>query len=80
MKYITFYRESNKFDDIINDVSFKKHIDEVTTWYQYCRITLHSDVNDTIYSYMTIKYGDEMVNKLTNDYSPVINVDYTPKR
>jgi hypothetical protein len=80
MKYFTFCRESNNFDDIINDVSFKKHIDYLTTWTNHCRIGINEKNNDNIFSYITIKYGDEMINALTKDHSPIMNIDYIPKK
>jgi hypothetical protein len=78
MKYFTFRRESNNFDDILNDVSFKKHIDDIITWDEHLRIGMQE--NDKISSYITLKYGDEMITKLTADYSPVPNIDYIPIR
>jgi hypothetical protein len=32
------------------------------------------------FSYITLKYGDEMRNRLTKDYSPIPNEDYIPIR
>ena len=78
MKYFTFNREDNNFDDILNDVNLKKVIDLKMTWYQYLMIGMIDD--DKVTSYVTLKYGDEMVGELTKDYSPIIGVDYTPKR
>lgn len=79
MKYITFYRESNKFDDILGDINLKKHIHEKIIWLNFLRIGLNDD-KDTLFSYITLKYGDEMRTKITEDYSPIANVDYTPIR
>ena len=81
MKYYTFYRESNNFDDILNDVILKKSIDEVIRWYQYLVIGLHeTEKNNQNSSYITLKYGDEMQNDLVKDRSPIPGVDYVPKR
>lgn len=81
MKYYTFYRESNKFDDILNDAILKKSIDEVITWYQHLVIGVYeTDKTDQNNSYITLKYGDEMQNDLVKDRSPVPGVDYMPKR
>lgn len=81
MKYYTFYRESNKFDDILNDAILKKSIDEVVTWYQHLVIGVYeTDKTDQNNSYITLKYGDEMQNDLVKDRSPVPGVDYMPKR
>ena len=78
MKYFTFTRENNDFDDILKDVNLKKVIDQKISWYQYLMIGMNDD--DKITSYITLKYGDEMVGELTKDYSPIIGVDYTPKK
>ena len=81
MKYYTFYRESNKFDDILNDAILKKSIDEIVTWYQHLVIGVHeTDKTDQNSSYITLKYGDEMQNDLVKDRSPVPGIDYVPKR
>jgi hypothetical protein len=81
MKYYTFYRESNKFDDILNDAILKKSIDEIVTWYQHLVIGVYeTDKTDQNSSYITLKYGDEMQNDLVKDRSPVPGVDYVPKR
>jgi len=77
MKYITFYRESNNFDDILNDINLKKHVHEKIRWYNFLRIGLKDD-KATLFSYITLKFGDEMRTKLTEDYSPIPNVDYIP--
>jgi len=79
MKYITFYRESNNFDDILKDINLKKHIHEKIKWLNYLRIGINEG-KDTLFSYITLKYGDEMRNSFTKDYSPTPNVDYTPIR
>jgi hypothetical protein len=78
MNYYNFYRESNKFDDILNDSSIKKHIIERTTWTSFLRICVNDD--DKLKSYITLKYGDEMRSNLTEDYSPIPNKDYIPIR
>jgi hypothetical protein len=81
MKYYTFYRESNNFDDILNDAMLKKSIDEVIRWYQYLIIGLYETTkNNQNNSYITLKYGDEMTNNLVKDYSPIPGVDYVPKK
>ncbi len=81
MRYYTFYRENNNFDDILNDSILKKSIDEVTTWYQHLMIGVYeTEKNNQNNSYITLKYGDEMINDLIKDHSPVPGVDYIPKR
>ena len=79
MKYYTFYRESNNFDDILNDNIIKKIIDEQIRWYQYLIIGMQ-DSNEQSFSYITLKYGDEMKQDLVKDHSPIPGIDYIPKR
>jgi hypothetical protein len=78
MKYFTFSREDNNFDDILKDVNLKKRIDFKLRWYQHLMIGMVED--DRTSSYITLKYGDEMVNEMVKDFSPIPGVDYTPKR
>jgi hypothetical protein len=79
MKYFTFWRESNKFADIMSDPVLKKLIKHKITWYRYLMIGIEED-QEKILSYITLKYGDEMKNELIPDRSPVAGVDYLPKR
>ncbi len=79
MKHYTFYRENDKFDDILKDPVIKKHIYTKITWRGYLRIALNDD-DDKLTSYITLKYGDEMKpNSLVTDRTPVPFVDYQPK-
>jgi len=81
MRYYTFYRESNNFDDILKDPILKKDIDEVIHWDQYLIIGLYeTEKNNQNNSYITLKYGDEMKNDLIKDRSPIPGVDYIPKK
>jgi len=81
MRYYTFYRESNNFDDILKDPILKKSIDEVISWYQYLIIGLHeTEKNNQNSSYITLKYGDDIRTNLTKDYTPKPNIDYIPIR
>lgn len=79
MKYYTFYRENNNFDDILNDQIIKKIIDEKVRWFQHLIIGMN-DKHDQTFSYITLKYGDEMKQDVVKDFSPVPGVDYIPKR
>ena len=79
MKYFTFGRSHNNFTDILTDPSVKKVIDEVVTWHNHLMIGMQ-DVNEGTFSYITLKYGDDIVTDLTPDYSPIPNKDYTPTR
>jgi hypothetical protein len=79
MKYYTFYRENNNFDDILNDTIIKKIIDEKLRWYQYLIIGMN-DKHEQSFSYITLKYGDEMKQELVKDFTPIPGIDYIPKR
>ena len=78
MKYYTFYRENNKFDDILTDPAIKSKIYYVSTWTQHLMISL--DSTESTISYITLKYSDDMVDNLTKSFTPVPGVDYFPKR
>jgi hypothetical protein len=80
MKYYTFYRENNNFDDIESDNIVKKFADTKIKWYQYFMIAMKKDGNDQNFSMLTLKYGEDMVNNLTKDFTPVAGVDYIPKK
>lgn len=78
MKYITFYRESSDFEDILKDPNIKKLIYEKTKWFQHLTLGIKDD--EKIFSYITLKYGDEIRTNLVKDFSPIPNIDYTPKK
>lgn len=80
MKYYTFYRESNDFSDILNDLSIKKEIDMKIVWNNHLLIGLQYEVSDKVLGYIVLKYGEDLTSLTTKDYSPVMNVDYLPKR
>ena len=77
MKYFQFYRESNEFQDILEDPSLKKKIYTKIQWRNYLLIGL-ANIDDNILSYIEIKYGDSIRNSLSKDYSPIPYVDYVP--
>jgi hypothetical protein len=78
MKYFTFFRESNNFDDILTDPIIKKLIDEKIKWMQHLMIGMQ-DSEEKAFSYITLKYGDEMKNPV-RDFSPIAGVDYVQKK
>jgi hypothetical protein len=39
-----------------------------------------STENEQSFSMITLKYGDDMVNNLTKDFTPVSGVDYVQKK
>ena len=80
MKYYTFYRESNDFTDILNDLSIKKEIDVKIMWRNHLLIGLHYNVTDQLLGYIVLKYGEDITKLTTKDYSPAANIDYTPKK
>jgi hypothetical protein len=80
MKYYTFYRENNNFDDIISDNIVKKYAEQKFKWYQYFMIGMRKDGNDQNFSMLTLKYGEDMVNNLTKDFTHIAGVDYIPVR
>jgi hypothetical protein len=82
MKYYTFYRESNNFDDILNDINLKKLITTRLRWDNHLMIGINKFKKDAekTFSYITLKYGDEMRTQLTKDYSPKPHEDYIPVR
>lgn len=77
MKYYTFFRENNNFDDIQSDSIIKKHVNFEIQWHQYYMIGIDDD--SKYISILSLKYSEDMVNSLTKDYSPVAGVDYFVK-
>jgi hypothetical protein len=82
MKYYTFYRENNVFTDIENDTVVKKFADTKIRWYQHYMIGISTFIKDSdqYLSILTLKYGEDMIQSVTKDYSPVPGVDYIPKK
>ena len=80
IKYYTFYRENNKFDDILKDNNIKKVIHLKIKWYQHLMIGINEDGNDRHFSYITLKYGDDMKKLDYKDRTPIPNIDYIPKK
>ena len=82
MKYYTFYRENNVFTDIEKDPLVKKFADTKIRWYQHFMIGISTYVKDSdqYFSILTLKYGEDMIQSVCKDYSPVPGVDYVPKK
>lgn len=82
MKYYTFYRESNNFDDILSDIIIKKFADTRLRWYKYLMVGISESIKDSdqYYSLLTLKYGEDMVSTVCKDFTPVAGVDYMPKK
>lgn len=79
MKYYTFKRESNNFDDILKDSNIKKHICVKISWLEHLFIGI-DDSDDRILSYLELKYGDYMKQKDYKDRTPIPHKDYIPKK
>lgn len=79
MKYFTFFRENNDFKDILTDPLIKRGVDTKIHWYQHLCVGF-SKHNEQLQSLITLKYGDEMVQDLIKDFSPIPGVDYIPKK
>ena len=80
MKYYTFFRENDNFDDILSDNIVKKIAGTKICWYQHLMIGINKHGNDQNFSMLTLKYSEDMVNNLTKDFTPIAGVDYTPKK
>jgi len=80
MKYLKFYRESDDFSDILNDVSIKKHLSFKIKWPCYLLVGISESKGETqVVSLITLKYGDSLRNRINKDFTPVPWVDYQPK-
>lgn len=78
MKYLFLYRESNNFDDILNDKNLKKIIYLKIRWKNHLKLGLEED--DKLLSYIELKYGESIKPKPYKDRTPVSGVDYDPKK
>lgn len=78
MRYITFFRENNSFEDILNDAIIKKLIKERIRWHKHLNIGIVDD--DKTISYITLKYGDSIITAVSKDYTPIPHKDYIPRR
>jgi len=79
MNYFIFYREDDKFDDILSDKNMKKLFGFKLKWKHY--LMVGSDkVNNELYSYILLKYGDDMKNMydIFSDRTPRPFIDYNP--
>lgn len=79
MKYYTFKRESNNFDDILSDTNVKTAIRTKIRWLNHLILGFSdSDQNQNIFGYIVLKYGENIVNPIETDFTPVPNKDYIP--
>jgi hypothetical protein len=80
MKYFTFYRESDKFDDILTDTIIKRYIKLKLSWCQHLMIGFDDLEENHHLTYLALKYSDDMTTLDATDRTPVAGVDYMPKR
>lgn len=80
MKFYTFKRESDQFDDIIKDIGIKSYISTKIKWKKYLMIGLNHSADEKIYGYIVLKYGEDIVNLAERDFTPIPHKDYIPKR
>jgi len=83
MKYYTFYRENNNFEDIEKDSIVKKYANTKIRWWQHFMIGIDNSYNKDIdqhFSLLTLKYGEDMINSVCKDFTPIAGVDYIPKK
>lgn len=78
MKYYTFYRESNDFSDILNDINVKSNTTMKIQWRNHLLIGFKYAIPDSVLGVIVIKYGDDMINITNKDYTPKPNIDYVP--
>ena len=78
MKKIIFIRESNNFDDILTDLVLKKQFKFKIRFYN--GLIIEVPEKSEVLSYIELKYGDSIKNNLVPNRSPIMNVDYFPKR
>ena len=78
MKQIAFHRESNFFEDILEDPTLKGHITLKIVWNHGLLIQI-ADSDAQLISYIELKYGESVV-KLCKDRTPIPYVDYLPQK
>lgn len=80
MRFLIFNRESNNFDDILQDVKLHKICYKLRF---LNHLILGFDFkNEKEKSLFTLKYGDDMIDfgHIVPDRSPVMYRDYIPKK
>jgi hypothetical protein len=78
MKKIIFIRDSNNFDDILSDTVLKKQFKFKIRFYK--GLIIEVPEKSEILSYIELKYGESIKNNLVPDRTPIMNVDYLPKK
>lgn len=78
MKCFTFSGDASLLESIPKDISIKKSIVTKIRWQTYLIISIEKN-EDTLESYINLKYGESLVTNLFKDFSPIPGVDYMPK-
>ena len=80
MNYYIFKKEDNDFSEMLNDKTLNPLLKFKMKFSQHLILGSYDDIDDQLSSYITLKYGDMMVNKFDMfiDYSPKMHVDYRP--
>jgi hypothetical protein len=79
MKYYTFKRESNNFDDILSDNNIKPAIRTKISWVNHIMLGFSDNLkNENIFGYIVLKYGENIINPIEKDFTPIPNIDYIP--
>lgn len=80
MKYIYFHRTTNDFTDILKDSVIKPHVYVKISWTNYLLLGLADDKKeDSIISYVNLKFGDDIATDIHADFTPIPNKDYVVK-
>lgn len=79
MKYYTFHRENDDFNDILKDSVIKPVLGTKLRWTEYLFIGIN-DENEGVLSYIALKYGDDLASSTHQDFTPIPGVDYIPKK
>lgn len=82
MNYYIFKKEDDDFSDLLVDKTLKPLLKFKIKFHQHLMLGSYDDIDQKLSSYITLKYGDMMVNKcdMFIDNSPKIHVDYAPDR
>lgn len=80
MKHYTFYRESNNFDDILNDISIKKSVKFKIRWLNHLVLGFGFAPDDKLLGYVVLKFGEDIKKMIEFDYSPIAGKDYVPAK
>ncbi len=79
MKYYTFYNKDSDFTSLLKDPGLKKRILLKISWYEHMMIGIRQNKkNESIDSYIMLRYGDSLVTDLIKDLSPKPGIDYYP--